>query len=105
MVLFFWPVSTDIRKCTASFEASQTAPALPSDKCSPEVKVSSEHLWNDAERRKRKYSEKTPSQYPLSTTNLTWPSLASKPVFRVNRLATNDLIHDTAFETAGGGGE
>jgi len=41
----------------------------------------------------------------LSATNLTWTGLASNPVFRVNRLATNNLIHDTVFEIPEWGSE
>jgi hypothetical protein len=63
------------------------------------MKVISEHLWNDAERRKQKYWEKTLSQYALSTTNRMWTGLASNPVFRINSPTTKDLSHCMAFET------
>ena len=98
MITFLCPMLLDIREFTTSFEESQATSAFPSDNSSPEMKLSSEHWRNDAEKRKWKYSEKTLLQYPLCTTNLTWTGLASNADFQFNSPATSDLRHGTAFE-------
>jgi hypothetical protein len=56
------PVLPDIRMSMALFGGTQASAACL-NKCNIKTKLGMEHWWNDTDRRKRKYPEKTPSQY------------------------------------------
>jgi hypothetical protein len=50
-----------------------------------------EHRWNEIDRGKPKYSEKTYPSATLSTTNPTWTDWGSNPDLRDERPASNRL--------------
>jgi len=51
--------------------------------------------WNDSDREKPKYLEKTCASVTLSATNPTWTGLGPNPGFSGERPATNRLSHST----------
>jgi hypothetical protein len=55
-----------------------------------------ERRWNDIDREKQD-SEKHLSQCHFSTRNTTWIVLGVKPGLRSEKLATNRLCNDTAY--------
>jgi len=62
------------------------------------MKMSVERWWNDTDRGKLKYWEKTCTSATLSATNLTWTDLGSDLGLRGERPATDRLRDGTAFE-------
>jgi len=56
-----------------------------------------EHWWNDTDRESQGTGTKTCSSATLSTTNLTWTDLESKPDLHAERPMNHRLNHGTAF--------
>jgi len=56
-----------------------------------------EHWWNDTDRESQGIGRKTCSIATLSTTNLTWTDLGSKPVLHAERPVTYCLCHGMAL--------
>jgi len=56
-----------------------------------------EYGWNDTDRDKQKYSERTCPTPALSTINPTWAGLVLKLGLHDERLALDSLSHDMTF--------
>ena len=56
-----------------------------------------EHCWNDTDKESQGIGRKPCSSATLSTTNLTWTDLGSKPVLHAEGPVTHRPTHGTAF--------
>jgi hypothetical protein len=73
-------------------EGSHASPVCPSGKSNMWMKMSMEHCWNDTDKGKLKYLEKSLSYCHFFHTNLTRRGLGSNKELRGERKATNPLF-------------